>query len=363
MGLAAIYLVLALAALKNHLIGIYPLGVDLQIPLRAAERWIAGGEVYQASAFTAPPGASQPFLYPPYVLPFVSLLLGLPRFPLLVVWFGVCLLSALFTLRRLAFPIAWWPFVLIWPPFAEGIIAGNVQVPMFACFVALFWRPSRAGPFLPDERDVADPNESPSRLGLLAGAIGALKVSQLQPWLILVRHRWQAALIAVAAGLLLVAATLPITGITLWADWLAQLRRATDTTWDLGGIALTRFTPPGVGLAVTIVTLLAVLALPSRGRVGAWVGVLSVLGTPSLHPFGLLFLIPAMLIIRRELALLGALLITTYTYEGSWAGIVVVSVAFIGTLRWPALLEETDRSQDERLSPPGSPTGGDPTRS
>jgi len=49
----------------------YPIGVDLEIPLRAAGRWAAGGQPYLASAFTNHGGATQPFLYPPYVLPFL----------------------------------------------------------------------------------------------------------------------------------------------------------------------------------------------------------------------------------------------------------------------------------------------------
>ena len=100
-----------------------------------------------------------------------------------------------------------------------------------------------------------------------------------------------------------------------------------------------RFTPPGVGLVVTGLSLVALLRLSSRDRAGEWVGVLSVVGAPSLQIFGLLFLLPAMLVIRRELAILGALFITTYSYLGMWAGIVVVSAAFAASRRWP-LLEE-----------------------
>ncbi len=77
---------------------------------------------------------------------------------------------------------------------------------------------------------------------------------------------------------------------------------------------------------------------------------LSVWGTPSLHPFGLLFLVPAMLLIRRELALIGATLIATTTYQGSWAGIVIVSLALLASLRYPALREPVARS-DGGLAP------------
>src|SRR3954464_15486200 len=79
-------------------------GVDLQIPLLAAERWISGGEPYQASAFTAGPGATQPFLYPPFVLPFLSLLVDLPRTVVLWTWVGILFVVALVTVRRLHVP-------------------------------------------------------------------------------------------------------------------------------------------------------------------------------------------------------------------------------------------------------------------
>src|SRR6476646_1560338 len=45
-------------------------GVDLESPLRAADRWLAGAPPYNPEGFTAGPGVVQPFLYPPYTLPF-----------------------------------------------------------------------------------------------------------------------------------------------------------------------------------------------------------------------------------------------------------------------------------------------------
>jgi hypothetical protein len=339
-GLGAIVVAVIASSLVNHLLFVYPFSVDLEIPLRAAQRWVDGGQPYLASAFTAPPGPTQPFLYPPFVLPVAAALLQVPTLALQLAWFAVCLASAVFTVRRLAFPLAWWPFVLAWSPFAEGIIGGNVQIPAFACFVALFWRRSgQPDRFRPVERNVAEVDGSPVRLGLLSATIGALKVSQLQPWLFLARHRPAAAVVGGAAVVGLVALSLPLTGANLWVDWLAQLGRATDPAWELSGIALTRFTPPGVGLIVTVVATLAVVVLPNRTGAAAWIGLLSVWGTPSLHPFGLLFLIPAMLVVRRELALIAAMLIATTTYEGSWAGIILVTVAFVGAVRYRELAE------------------------
>jgi hypothetical protein len=339
-GLGAIAVAVIAASLVNHLLLVYPFSVDLEIPMRAAQRWIDGGQPYLASAFTAPPGATQPFLYPPFILPVAAVLLQVPKLALQLAWLALCLGSAVFAVRRLAFPLAWWPFVLAWSPFAEGIIGGNVQIPAFACFVALFWRRSgQPDHFRPIERNVAEVDESAVRLGLLSATIGALKVSQLQPWLFLARHRPAAAAVGAAAVIGIVALSLPLTGANLWLDWLAQLGRATDPAWELSGIALSRFTPPGVGLIVMLLATLAVVVIPNRTGVAAWIGLLSVWGAPSLHPFGLLFLIPAMLVIRRELALIAAMLIATTTYEGSWAGIVLITVAFVGAVRYRGLAE------------------------
>jgi hypothetical protein len=339
-SLAAIVVVVIASSLLNHLLLVYPFSVDLEIPLRAARRWLDGGQPYLASAFSSPPGATQPFLYPPLILPIVAVLLEVPKLALQLTWFAVCLGTAVFALRRLAFPLAWWPFVLAWSPFAEGIIGGNVQIPAFACFVAMFWHRRGRPDFLwPMERDVAEVSGSAVRLGLLSTAIGVLKVSQVQPWLFLARHRPAAAAVGAAAVVGIVALSLPMTGAHLWLDWLAQLGRATDPAWELSGIALSRFTPPGVGLIVTIVTTLAIVLIPNQPRAAAWIGLLSVWGTPSLHPFGLLFLLPAMLLIRRELALVGAMLIATTTYEGSWAGIILITVALVGSTRYRWLAE------------------------
>src|SRR3954454_12925194 len=63
----------------NHLVFVYPFSVDLEIPYRAAQRWLVGGDPYLASAFASAPGPTQPFLYPPYVLVGVAPLLFVPK--------------------------------------------------------------------------------------------------------------------------------------------------------------------------------------------------------------------------------------------------------------------------------------------
>ena len=278
----------------------YTVGVDLEIPLRAAERWVAGGQPYLGSAFTNLGGATQPFMYPPYALPVLAPLTFVPRAAVLVPWLGLLLVVAIATCRRLGVPVRWIPAVLVWPPFAEPLIGGNVQVLLFAAFVALYW--SASGPGV--SRDIGDAAEPDARIGLKAGAIMFLKVGQFQPWLHVGRWRWKAALFALAVlgGAALV--TLPLVGLDTWRDWLEQLMRATNRDWRLGGFALSRMLP-GIGLALSAMACVGVLFVRTRDA-GRTVGILTVIGAPSLYMFGLLFLLPGLLHIRREISLVAA---------------------------------------------------------
>jgi hypothetical protein len=341
-GLIAI-LIMLIAIAQVGTIWVGPrLGVDIRIPLQAAERWQAGESPYLGDAFTSDPGATQPFLYPPYTLPIFAALTGLPRDLVLGGAVLVMLLVAVATSRRLRVPWAWVPVVLAWPPFAEGILDGNVQVLLFAAFVFLFYRPA-GSPWRPQPRDIAAPSESSTVVGGLSAFIGAIKVSQPHPWVFVIRHRRQAALLGVVAAAVVVVATLPMTGIELWFDWLAQLRLAGDPSWDLGGFALPRFLPPGAGYAIAAICLVAVWFVPRRDP-APWLGVLSVVGSLSLHIFGLLFLVPAMLMIRREAAIVAAAFVATYSYVGSWAGTGVVLwcllVMTFGRATWRARAAE-----------------------
>ena len=338
-------LILALALLffvasdATHLLFRYPFSVDLEIPLRAAERWLAGGDPYLASAFSSPPGATQPFLYPPYVLAMVAPLTLAPRLVVQVVWLAVCIVSFAFFARRLAFPIWSWLIVATWPPVLEPLIGGNVQLVIGALFAWIFWTGEGSRPFVPLERDLSSPHERGRRIGVVAALSSSVKVSQPQAWLYVARRLPMAALLGASLVAVLAALSILITGLNLWLDWFEQLRRATDPAWELGGIAIGRLVHPLIGAVVTLASFLAILFWVPRRRAGAWVGLLAVVGSPSLHLFGLIFLIPAMLVIRRELALIAAILVATTTYEGTWAGIAVVTVAMVAGLRSSVWLE------------------------
>ncbi len=317
----------------------YTVGVDLEIPLRAAERWLAGEPPYLASAFSGVPGAGQPFVYPPYVLPFLAPLTLLPRWLVLVPWLVLLLATAIWTCRRLDIPWAWIPAVLLWPPFAEPLIGGNVQVLLFAAFVTIYVTARRPG--AADDpaagNDVLGAGQPDLTLGWRAAAIWALKIGQLQPWLHVLRWRRRAAILGLATVVIVVVATLPMVGIDAWRDWTEQLARAPNPDWPYGGFSLVRLLP-GIGLVICAVASLGVL-LVGRRSAGPAVGVLTVIGAPSLYMFGLLFLVPAMLRIRREIALVAAIGIASYVHPVEWVAILLVAGALAAAHRSPAYRE------------------------
>jgi hypothetical protein len=324
-------------------LGGYTIGVDLEIPLRAAERWLQGGQPYLASAFVADPGATQPFLYPPYTLPVVAALAQLPRGPVTAGWLVLCAASLVVILRRLGVPVRLWLLVAIWPPVLEGLLGGNPQLPAVALFSVAFWMwsPSRLPTRAFERRFDA---RSPHVLlpAAAAAASVAIKVSHPHGWVYVLRRRPREAIVgAVLVGAVL-AISLPLTGLDLWGSWLNQLRLASDPAWPLGGIAIGRLVDVRLGLLVFVGSLLLVLFVVPKHRAGAWVGILTVVGAPSLHNFGMLFLLPAMFLVRAELALLGALLMATTTYEGTWLGIAVIALAMVGGLRDRRFLEAGD---------------------
>jgi hypothetical protein len=332
----------------KYLLTEYPPYVDIEIPLRAADRWIHGGASYLASAFAAPSGYDLPFLYPPPMLPLIAPLLALPRPLVWATWSGAGLGAAVFACRRLGVPGRWIPLVLCWPPFAEGILGGNVQVFLFAAFVAVFW--DRA-----DTRGAADPSDGghPGRSqprdprisarpavidGLMAGIVPALKASLPHPWLALLRRRPSAAL----AGLLVLGgvavASIPLLGVDSWRAWLDQLGRASDPSSPLAGASLAHGLPAAAQLAIDLGTGLVCFRVPVA-RLGAWTGLLTVLGAPSLRIFGVLFALPAFLVVRREIALVCAFLVATYTFKGLWMGVLLLTTALVLAERYPALRE------------------------
>ncbi len=315
----------------------HPVMVDLEIPLRAAERWVHGGEPYLASSFNAPAGYGLPFLYPPPVLPLLAPLLAVPRAIVDVAWLAATVGAAIFLLRRLGAPWRAVPVALGWVPFSEGLVGGNAQVVLVAAFVAVFFdRPASA--WSPTPRDPLAAGRPAIIDGVLAAVTPALKLTQPHGWVALLRRRPWAASAGLLAMAALALATLPLVGADTWQAWVAQLGRANDPAWALRGSSLVQLLPGLLSPVATGVTVLLVLAVPSR-RLGAAAGLLLVLGAPSLRSYGALFLLPAMLAVRRDVALLAVILIGTGLMLGLWAGILLVALAFVAGARLDAFVD------------------------
>jgi len=329
----------------------FPAGIDFEIPLRAASRWVAGGEPYPPSAMLVRGGPDLPFLYPPYVLPLLAPIAGLPRDFMTGLWLILGAAAAVWTCRRLGIPWLALPCVMAWPPFSEALVTGNVQILSLAAFVALLYEPAdgRAG-----YRTFAPSKDA--RNGIIAAAVGVLKVAQMLPILYLFRRRRRAALIGVAALVGLTIAFLPLTGVSVYGDWLSQLRRAADPSWTIGGVALGR----GIGLPdIVLVACGIALALSVRGRDSvAWLGIAMLVATPSVHGYTFLFLLPGLLTIRRDFSfVIAAMYLGNYHTDTWWLGCLLVVCSLLGAHRWQWLraagpLTEDTRSAGRNPEPP-----------
>jgi Glycosyltransferase family 87 len=335
---------LVLAALPTllaawRLVGWQIPGVDLLISILATQRWVNGGEPYVASSFGAVLGPDLPFLYPPFVLPLLAPLLRLPVEWVLAASVGICCGVAVWTLGRFRVPLRWMPAFLVWAPFLEGIVSGNVGIIAFAAFAALFFaRAASPADFHPTDRDPTDPRVAGVTEGLKATIVAAVKVSQVHASLYLLLRRPQAALAGLACLGFLVAATLPFTGIAIYGDWVRQLGRAVDPTWIYAGTGLWLLLPRELTLAGAAGSIVALWWVPRRSA-GMWVGVLAVIGGLSTHTYGLLFLVPAMLRLRREIALVGAMFIGLLNPTGLAVGATVIVVGAVASIALPALRE------------------------
>lgn len=335
----AVFVVQAIPVLTT-----FPAAIDLIIPLKAAERWLSGGVVYVPDGFTDP-AVLPPFLYPPFVLPALAPLTALSELAVRLAWVAAAAAAATYACRRLAIPWLLVPGVLLWAPMHGGIWGGNVQVFLFAAFVTVFWsRPDRFD-LRPVPRDLERPGGIDGRLSFLGAAVGAVKFTQGHAWLALARRAPRAAALGLIPWAVLVLATVPITGTGLYGAWLDQLSRASNPTWPAMGVSLLAYMPSPVFAVLTVASVVAALRL--RGPdTGAWLGILIFLVAPNMHNFSGLLLLPALLRIRREFAILAAILTSSYTAQGWWLGVAIVVGTMLAGLRWPILREPL---ADDRL--------------
>jgi hypothetical protein len=305
-----------------------PFMVDLEIPLRAAERWAAGGQPYLAGAFGVGVRAYDlPFLYPPPVLPLLAPFAALPRIVVIVPWVVALVGAGAWLCRRLGIPWVAVPIALAWVPFSEGLVGGNAQVLFVAAFVVVFFgRP--AGSWQPRQRDPANaPRGRAVGDGLATAVLPALKLNQPHAWVALLRRRPAGAVAGLLGMAAIALATLPLTGIAVWRDWLEQVARAADPGWALRGSALVSLFPVPVSFGLAAVSVVAVLALP-RARLVAGTGLLLVVGVPSLRNYGALFVLPAMFEVSRELALVAVICIGLGAAPLVWAGILLLAAGW-----------------------------------
>ena len=332
------------------MIRVFPFNIDLEIMLRASSHWSSGAPVYPPSAMLVSSGPDLPYLYPPFLLPLLAPIAALPRTLVSGVWLALGLMCAVWSCRRLAIPWPVIPFVLVWPPFAEGLVAGNIQIFCFGAFVALFYGPAGDTPI---ERTLLRAHDAIN--GLLAMAIGVFKATQMLPVLYLARRRFRAAAIGVCTVAALALVLLPLTGVALYWDWFAQLQRAADPSWTYGGVALGRLLRiPDI--AVMVIGI--VLALSVRGRNSvAWLGIALIVGTPSVHGYTFLFILPGLLVVRRDLALVIATLFAgVYHGYAWWIAFVLVVYLLVAGSRWqwlyaPEPAKPDDPTPDSRRRP------------
>ena len=326
-----------LAAIVHQALGIlaaFSIGSDLTIPLRAAERWASGQTPYVAAEFLNLPPKPLPFLYPPYVLPVLVPLLELPRALVLGAWELACLAGALVALDRFAIPRRWWPFALAWTPLAEVVWNGNLHVLLLAAFACAFWeRPVRPWQLRPRGEE---PPAVGVRHGFLAAAIAAVKISQVQPWVLAARRNWRAAVAGGAVLGVLALLTVPLTGVAIYVDWLHQLQRAADPAWHSIGWPLAEYLPQPLPLAITLGSIPAVWLLRRRDA-AVWTGLLVIVAAPTILNYSWIFAMPAMLRVRREIALLVALGWTTYAPGPSWAAFALLAATLLASYRVPWL--------------------------
>ncbi len=281
---------------------------DLGIYLRAGGDYVAGRSAYPAVPLTViPADTSQfPFVYPPPTLPFFGLLAALPRTVVVAAWAAASLAAAIMSLRWLGVAWRWSVFLLLWPPFAEGLWVGNVAVPSLVFLAAA------------------------SRLpwALVLGPVFKIQFGIPALW-ILRERRWRDLVIGAAILLTLTLVTLPLVGFDAWAAWAQGLRafQASEVAVpSMFGSPLSRYLPYAFFLLIAGASILA--GIVARGPAGlARLGVASVVASPSMYRHSLLWLIPGLLGLDEVLLWVALGVVTSPV--GLWLS---VGLAFFGTL-------------------------------
>ncbi len=301
---------------------------DLAIYFKAGEHFRDGSAVYMQVPLTVQPVdlSNYPFLYPPCTLPLFAALSLLPVLAAQGLWVGCSVGLGLAALHLFGLPRRWLAPALLWPPLFQGLWVGNVAVPALALYAL--------GPWL--------------GAGLVLGGVFKSYTALGALWLVRER-RWRQIAAGVGAMVLLVAATLPLTGATLWSDWLNSLgiyQTSQRSLQSLYGFGLPRFVPFDVFVAAAVAAV--VVALLARGRESlARLATATVIASPSRFGHGMLMAVPSLLSLRSPWLWLAVGFLSTPDGLQWWLAIVVVAASWAT----PAM---------RRASPigAGSPGGG-----
>jgi hypothetical protein len=106
-----------------------------------------------------------------------------------------------------------------------------------------------------------------------------------------------------------------------------------------------------VAMVAAAIAVLATFLVKGRDA-GAWVGIALLVAAPSIHGYGMLFLLPALLILRRDLAIVLAIAVATYNPDLWWISIATAGVALGASYRFPALRNGPNRgaADDPRVA-------------
>jgi hypothetical protein len=292
--------VLAAALLADYLTSRSGGQRDLHLYLNAGAHFISHAPVYTTTAihtFPPPPNGAErlPFLYAPPTLPFFGLLSMFPRGPIELLWAAGSAAAVVASLRAFGLGWRWALLALLWPPIEQGLYVGNLAMPA----LLLLGVATRLGGVL-----VLGPLIKPQN-GILA------------LWLIR-RRAWRSLAAGTGALALIALATLPLTGLGAWRDWLSGLWAYQESQHYIAGLygeGLGRYLPLWAFLAIAACTLVA--ALRARDREGlARLGLASVTASPSLHSHGFILAVPAFLRLRAE----WLWLVLGLTCIGLWPG-------------------------------------------
>ena len=115
-------------------------------------------------------------------------------------WTLLALLVAVAVCRRLAVGWALIPIVLLWEPMLGSIWGANVQILLFAAFVATFWRWPDRQDLHPEPREIDVPGTVTPLIGWYAATVASVKATQLQAWLAIARRDPKAAVVGPPPG-------------------------------------------------------------------------------------------------------------------------------------------------------------------